>query len=201
MRYQLNEVSLSLFITFFVIYIAYNSIINQLNEARELTKWSWIVWTVYYGYMALYGTRHSTVMMVVSMFVASMGLIVAIGVSILFFLHASVILNGISLIGIGGVFIINLGQHFLPPVVFMYYVYYYRSLFNLYNRTVFRNCYLSAVVLSCSYVMLYILYMNAPSVYGVSISLYMFIWALPLISCVGIYIFVSIISGTCSKVF
>jgi len=110
--YPFNIVSYGLFIFFVVIYFAYNGIIDELDELRELTKWSWLVWTLYYGYMATCGDRFKHVTLVVSMFVAAMGLIVTNGVSILFFLHAAVILNGISLIGIGGVYVINLGSTF-----------------------------------------------------------------------------------------
>lgn len=187
--YPFNIVTYALFIFFVVIYFAYNGVINELDELRELTKWSWLVWTLYYGYMATCSDRFKHATLVASMFVASMGLIVMIGVSILFFLHASVILNGISIIGIGGVYVINFGQHFLPPIVYLFYTYYYARIFGGYDNVVYRNCMISAIILVCSYVMLYILYMNVDLVYGVSISLYCFVWALPLISFIGIGIF------------
>lgn len=191
---SLSYVSSIICILFILIYMIYNSFLNDVDTVHELTKWSWLVWTVYYGIMTIYKIVPIHLLVLFTLCVSSIGMIVMIGVSVLFFKEDSTIIkNGIAMVGVPIVYIVNFGQHFLPPILHAIYLLYFNrefKFFNLRTRNVNKiSFYVAATVITSVYFYLYITVMDVKNIYGTYINVSLFTWCIPFISMMGIGVY------------
>lgn len=180
---------------FLIVYIAFNSVIRDIKTVHELTKWTWLVWTVTDTLIAIMLNKKILKMqsmngcvMIVLTAAASLGAVVAVGVSILFFYKALLIKGSIATYGVLLVFAGNFLEHFYPPIHHMILTGLFSDVFYACWKKSELSVYFIGVVsslFSFLFVVFYLIMMNVKEIYKVNLDASAYIMPLLFTTCAG----------------
>lgn len=166
-------------------YVVYNAAVCELSEFRELTKWTWCVWTGFYFVSAcIYEWKPASgglAIQTMATCVFSASIVVAIGVCVLIFSGSSMVIEAKSQFGIAAVFIVNYIQHYVPPMLLICVLTTDPALVTYMYTDRQHSVSQAAAMISTVYVYVYLCFMNPDNVYGVTINISSMI---PLVFCV-----------------